>query len=92
MTDAPTTAPLEGVRVIDLTRALAGPYCTLILAGLGADGLTLAATGPDDFSLAVLTRLRGKRSVTLNLKHPGAQEVFSDLVRTACRMSPCARC
>lgn len=103
---APTSAPLDGIRVIDLTRALAGPYCTLILAGLGADvikiedprggdisrgnapyvgadGLTLAATGPDDLSLAVLTRLRGKRSVTLNLKHPEAREVFSDLVRTA---------
>jgi CoA:oxalate CoA-transferase len=99
-------APLEGIRVIDLTRALAGPYCTLVLAGLGADvikvedphggdisrgnapyvgpdGLTLAARGPEDISLAVLTRLRGKRSVTLDLKQPGAREVFADLVRHA---------
>lgn len=99
-------APLEGIRVIDLTRALAGPFCTLILGGLGADvikvedprggdisrgnapyigpnGLTLAATGPEDISLAVLTRLRGKRSVTLNLKHPDARTVFADLVRSA---------
>lgn len=99
-------APLEGIRVIDLTRALAGPFCTLILGGLGADvikvedpkggdisrgnapyigpsGLTLAASGPDDISLAVLTRLRGKRSVTLNLKHPEAREVFADMVRGA---------
>ncbi|WP_249018682.1 CaiB/BaiF CoA-transferase family protein [Conexibacter sp. S30A1] len=98
--------PLEGVRVIDLTRALAGPFCTLILGGLGADvikvedprggdisrgnapyigpnGLTLAATSPEDISLAALTRLRGKRSVTLNLKHPEAKEVFADLVRNA---------
>lgn len=103
----PTTgAPLEGIRVIDLTRALAGPYCTLILAGLGADvikvedprggdisrgnapyvgadGLSLAARGPQDISLAVLTRLRGKRSVTLDLKRPGASDVFADLVRDA---------
>jgi CoA:oxalate CoA-transferase len=98
--------PLQGIRVIDLTRALAGPFATLILAGLGADvikvedpdggdisrgnapyvgpsGLTLHPTHPDDLSLALLTRCRGKRSVTLNLKLPDAREVFRDLVRTA---------
>ena len=100
--------PLEGIRVIDLTRALAGPFCTLTLAGLGAEvikvedphggdiargnapyvserdaALTLAATGPDDFSLAMLTRNRGKRSITLNLKHPEAAGVFADLVTHA---------
>ncbi len=98
--------PLAGLRVIDLTRALAGPFCTLVLAGLGADvikvedpsggdiargnapylgpgGLTMAASGPDDMSLAVLNRCRGKRSITLDLKHPGAADVFADLVRHA---------
>ena len=104
MTEPETSRPLEGLRVIDLTRALAGPFCTLMLAGLGADvikledpsggdisrgnapyvgpdGLTLAATGPEDISLSALNRLRGKRSVTLNLKHPEAAAVFGDLVR-----------
>jgi crotonobetainyl-CoA:carnitine CoA-transferase CaiB-like acyl-CoA transferase len=104
MTDA--GAPLSGLRVVDLTRALAGPYCTLLLAGLGAevikiedpdggdvargnapyvgpDGLSLTASGPDDFSLALLNRCRGKTSVTLNLKHPDAGAVFADLVRHA---------
>jgi CoA:oxalate CoA-transferase len=98
--------PLSGVRVIDLTRALAGPFCTLVLAGLGADvikvedphggdisrgnspyigenGLSLAATGPDDMSLALLTRCRGKRSLTLDLKSPEAAGVFADLVASA---------
>lgn len=107
-TQAPETpeGPLAGLRVIDLTRALAGPFCTLVLAGLGADvikvedpsggdiargnapylgaeGLTMARSGPDDMSLAVLNRCRGKRSVTLDLKRPGAAEVFADLVRHA---------
>ena len=98
--------PLAGLRVIDMTRALAGPYCTLVLAALGADvikvedpaggdiargnspylgrdGLSLEGTGPDAMSLAVLNRSRGKRSITLNLKRPGAQQVFTDLVRHA---------
>lgn len=98
--------PLAGLRVIDMTRALAGPFCTLVLAALGADvikvedpaggdiarenapylgsgGLSLARAGPDAMSLAVLNRCRGKRSVTLDLKRPGATHVFSDLVRHA---------
>jgi CoA:oxalate CoA-transferase len=98
--------PLAGLRVIDLTRALAGPFCTLVLAGLGADvikvedpdggdiargnapylsadGLSLASTGTDAMSLAVLNRCRGKRSITLDLKRPGAVPVYLDLVRQA---------
>ena len=99
--------PLAGKRVIDLTTALAGPYATLLLAGLGADvikvenpttggdtartnapyigrdGLTLARERPEDMSVSMLMRGRGKRSVTLNLKRPGARAVFADLVRDA---------
>jgi CoA:oxalate CoA-transferase len=102
----PASRPLAGLRVIDLTRALAGPFCTLVLAALGADvikveepgggdiargnapylgpgGLALAASGAEDMSLAVLNRCRGKRSLTLDLKQPGASQVFQDLVRRA---------
>jgi crotonobetainyl-CoA:carnitine CoA-transferase CaiB-like acyl-CoA transferase len=96
--------PLEGLRVVDLTRALAGPYATLLLAGLGAevikvedpkggdlarenspyvgrDGLSVGRKHQDDLSVSHLTRSRGKRGVTLNLKHPEARKVFADLVR-----------
>ena len=98
--------PLAGLTVLDLTLALAGPFATFLLAGLGArvikienpespdpcrqnppylgrDGVSLGRTQPDDVSVSALNRLRGKYAVTLNLKRPGAREVFTDLVRQA---------
>jgi CoA:oxalate CoA-transferase len=99
--------PLEGRTVVDLTTALAGPYATLLLAGLGArvvkvenpftggdssrnnspylgaDGLTVARERPEDMSVSWMSRGRGKQSVTLNLKHPDAREVYADLIRSA---------
>jgi len=105
-TTATTPRPLEGLRVIDLTRALAGPYATLLLAGLGAevikvedprggdlarenspyvgrDGVTVERAHDDDVSISHLSRARGKLGVSLNLKAPGAQQVFHDLCRDA---------
>jgi CoA:oxalate CoA-transferase len=99
-------APLAGLTVLDLTLALAGPFATFLLAGLGArvikienpespdpcrqnapylgrHGVSLRRTSPDDISVSALSRLRGKYAVTLNLKRPGAREVFTDLVRQA---------
>lgn len=102
-----SNAPLAGKTVIDLTTALAGPYATLLLAGLGArvikvenptrggdssrnnspyvtaDGLSLRRTSPDDMSVSMMLRGRGKESITLNLKHPGSREVLFDLIRDA---------
>lgn len=98
--------PLAGLRVVDLTRALAGPYATLLLAGLGAevikvedprggdlardnspyvgrDGITVEKKHDDDVSISHLTRARGKRGISLNLKSPEARDIFLDLVRTA---------
>jgi CoA:oxalate CoA-transferase len=98
--------PLAGLTVLDLTLALAGPFATFLLAGLGArvikienpespdpcrqnppylgsNGVTLGRTRPDDVSVSALNRLRGKYSVTLNLKQPGARDVFADLLRQA---------
>jgi len=104
---SPSGRPLAGRVVLDLTTALAGPYATLLLAGLGArvikienpatggdpargnapylgrDGLSLARRHDDDVSVSMLLRGRGKESVRLNLKHPGARPVFADLVRRA---------
>jgi crotonobetainyl-CoA:carnitine CoA-transferase CaiB-like acyl-CoA transferase len=98
--------PLAGLTVLDLTLALAGPYATFLLAGLGArvikienpespdpsrqnppflgrGGVSLGRTRPDDVSVSALNRLRGKYAVTLNLKQPGARDVFTDLLRQA---------
>lgn len=96
--------PLEGVRVLDMTIALSGPFATLLLGGLGArvikvedpdggdrcrnnapylskEGAKLIRERDDDMSVSAINRLRNKLSVTLNLKHPRAREVFFDLVK-----------
>src|SRR5688572_11092263 len=103
---AESSSPLSGLTVLDLTHALAGPFASFLLAGLGArvikienpaspdpcrqnppylgrDGVSLGRTQPDDVSVSALNRLRGKYAVTLNLKQPGARDVFTDLVRQA---------
>jgi CoA:oxalate CoA-transferase len=68
--------PLEGVRVIDLTRYLAGPFCTMLLADYGADVIKLESRKGREFrpphakrdSYFFLSSNRGKRSVTLDIR------------------------
>ncbi|MGE3908454.1 MAG: CaiB/BaiF CoA transferase family protein [Chloroflexota bacterium] len=86
--------PLDGIRVLDLTRALAGPYCTLMLGDMGADVVKIEMPGagdetrgwgsPADFingeSTYFMSVNRNKRSVTLNLKQPDARAVLRKLV------------
>src|SRR5258706_2732122 len=94
----PTTGPLTGVKVIDLTQVLAGPYCTLLLADLGADvikvepidGDTTRATKPffadDDkhyFGGYFQSTNRNKASVAIDLKQPAGREIVRRLVRDA---------
>lgn len=80
----PAARPLAGVRVLDLTRALAGPYCTMMLADAGADVLKVEPPDGDDSrgwlpmaerdgerqSAYFLSANRGKRSVRLDLRTP----------------------
>ena len=83
---------LDGVRVLDLTRALAGPFCTLMLGDYGADVIKIELPGSGDDtrtwgppfigeeSAYFLSINRNKRSLTLNFREPKAVEVFLKLV------------
>ena len=83
---------IEGLRVVDLTRALAGPYCTLILGDHGADVIKVELPGTGDEtrlwappfiageSAYYLSINRNKRSLTLDLKHPLGKRVLERLV------------
>lgn len=84
---------LNGLRVLDLTRVLAGPYCTGLLADLGADVVKVENPGGDsarhlgpfrDGESVYFAQLnRGKRSVCLDLKKPEDLEIFLELVAAA---------
>lgn len=86
-----TTTPLQGIRVLDLTRVLAGPFATMMLSDLGADVLKVELPGIGDDarhfgpfrnerSLYFVSINRGKRSMTLNLKTEQGREVLRTLV------------
>ena len=86
------TGPLKGIRVLDLTRILAGPYATMILRDLGAEVIKIEQPGggdeardfgpfKNDFSLYFMSVNRGKKSVTLNLKSQRGKELFLELVK-----------
>ena len=74
--------PLSGLRVLDLSRQLPGPFCSTILADFGADVLTIAAPG-DPFGTGIPFLARNKRSMTLNLKHPDGHAFFLRMADTA---------
>ncbi len=84
--------PLAGVRVIDLTRVLAGPYCTMMLGDLGAEVLKIESPDGDDTrqwgppfaggeSAYYLCVNRNKKSMTLNLKNAEGREIARELAR-----------
>lgn len=74
---------LDGVKVLDLTRLLPGPYCTWILSRLGADVIKIEAPNDEDYSrFTPLFNLinNNKKSITLNLKKEDGKKIFLDLV------------
>jgi crotonobetainyl-CoA:carnitine CoA-transferase CaiB-like acyl-CoA transferase len=89
--------PLEGIRVLDLTHMLAGPYGSMLLADLGAETIKVEPPGAGDatrrllaeepkycvdgMSPYILTLARNKKSVTLDLKQEAGRELFYGLVR-----------
>ena len=82
---------LEGLRILDLTRMLAGPYCTALLADMGADVIKVERPGVGDDarhfapykggeSGYFMLLNRGKKSITLNMKSPAGMEVLHRLI------------
>jgi crotonobetainyl-CoA:carnitine CoA-transferase CaiB-like acyl-CoA transferase len=82
---------LKGLKVLDLTRLLPGPFCSMILADYGADILKIEAPGEGDYlrsweplvngvSAFFLAVNRNKRSLTLNLKKPAGRKLFKKLL------------
>jgi crotonobetainyl-CoA:carnitine CoA-transferase CaiB-like acyl-CoA transferase len=90
--------PLSGIRVLDLTNVLAGPYCSYQLMLLGAEVLKVEIPGQGDLArrlgpdpalneaalgASFLAQNAGKKSVELDLKDPAGRETFTGLVREA---------
>ena len=86
-----TEPPLGGIRVLDASQVLSGPYCSMMLADAGADVIKVEPVdggdhvrswrteGDPGFSAYFHAANRSKRSVTIDLKHPGGRALFLDL-------------
>ncbi|MYN13064.1 CoA transferase [Pusillimonas sp. TS35] len=86
--------PLEGMKVLDLSQIMAGPYCTMVLADLGAEVIKVEKplTGDDAREMGPYVNgesscfaqiNRNKLGISLNLKDPAAREILYDMVRWA---------
>src|SRR6195256_1528688 len=86
-------APLAGVRVLDASRVLAGPFCGQMLGDLGAEVIKIERPGTGDetrgwgppfvgaFSAYYLSCNRSKKAITLDLGQPDGLQLFYDLVK-----------
>jgi formyl-CoA transferase len=85
---------LNGIRVLDLTRVLAGPYCTMLLADLGAEVIKIEIPGKGDDSRQFgpfvksessyyMNLNRNKKGITINFKSSKGMQIFTDLVKNA---------
>ncbi|MCW5888803.1 MAG: CoA transferase, partial [Anaerolineales bacterium] len=92
---SPTPGLLQGIRILDLTRVLAGPYCTMLLGDMGADVIKVEAPDKGDdtrqwgppftasgMSAYFISANRNKRSLTLNLKHAEGLAILRQLIAT----------
>ena len=88
----PADQPLKGIRVLDLTRVLAGPYCAMLLGDMGAEVIKVEEPGKGDDtrgwppvvggeSTYFMSVNRNKKSVTLNLKAPEGRELLKQLAK-----------
>ncbi|HET7615304.1 MAG TPA: CaiB/BaiF CoA-transferase family protein, partial [Bacillales bacterium] len=86
--------PLESIRVLDLTRLLPGPYCTMFLADFGAEVVKVEAPGLGDYARWIEPKIgtdgaqfhslnRNKKSIVLDLKKEAGKGVFLKLVESA---------
>src|SRR4051794_25290298 len=87
-----TSTALDGLRVLDITQVMAGPFCSMVLADLGADVVKIeppagdstrqmpGAVGDDSPSFNAVNR--GKRSIVVNLKTSEGRDIVTRLVRT----------
>ena len=86
--------PLEGMRVLDLSNIMAGPYCTMVLGDMGAEVIKVESVPEGDgsrrfdpkvngesYCFAVLNR--NKKSLALNMKEPRGKELFLRLAEKA---------
>jgi formyl-CoA transferase len=96
MTDSSRPLPLAGVRVLDISQVMAGPYACMLLGDLGADVIKIEPPGTGDQtrgsmgfkmkgadSLGFLNMNRNKRSITLDLKTEAGKEVLKTLAKDA---------
>ena len=90
-----SAGPLQGVTILDLTRVLSGPYCTMLLADMGARVIKIEQPGRGDETRAwgppfvegesayFLSVNRNKESVTLDFKHQAGRRILDALVARA---------
>ena len=93
-TITPGKRPLDGVRILDLSRLLPGPYASHILANFGADVIKVERPGEGDYMREHMPELqgmgatfftinRGKRSIAIDLRHEQGKEIFRAMVKRA---------
>jgi len=79
------TMPLDGIRILDLSRLLPGPYCSMLLSDLGAEVIKFEQPGVGDYVRDMIPEIfmsanRNKKSVTLSLKSEKGREIFYRMV------------